>query len=417
MGLTDIMLFIREKNLNIFSRALHAFSMADEEWRVADLLDEEQPIVADAKLAKQIVEVLGALDETNLDVRVPKAAREFAENTLSEWFEIIAEIEKKRGNIPYLINRELYQPGTDGAPDWDQGLRLEDWKQWLSDPDFMEAFYQHFHLTKLHKSTKDETPLSGYYNRIFPVKFVLRVLVAHSLISTHEISNDGAEWMEEAEQITLDELRKSALEHALYARAFLVGIDRKAGAMKNVGSEIAVGFPESNEKAKERFVAQFVGSKRKKELTGALIEMGFVNLPKFITFTIDEVHFTPAGLKFALLPNPILDDGGTGWLEYVQSGKRFSDDEVKFLLDHFRQNVPAEWGLMQAMHSAIRSGNNRPKSLDELLAIRYDIVPTQASQLRNGVVSRMEEMMLITRTKEGREVRYEVTDLAETMFG
>ena len=40
--------------------------MADEEWRVADLLDEEQPIVADAKLAKQIVEVLGALDETNL---------------------------------------------------------------------------------------------------------------------------------------------------------------------------------------------------------------------------------------------------------------------------------------------------------------------------------------------------------------
>ena len=103
------------KNLNIFSGALHAFSMADEEWRVADLLDEEQPIVADAKLAKQIVEVLGALDETNLDVRVPKAAREFAENTLSEWFEIIAEIEKKRGNIPYLINRELYQPGTDGA--------------------------------------------------------------------------------------------------------------------------------------------------------------------------------------------------------------------------------------------------------------------------------------------------------------
>ena len=72
--------------------------------------------------------------------------------------------------------------------------------------------------------------------------------------------------MEEAEQITLDELRKSALEHALYARAFLVGIDRKAGAMKNVGSEIAVGFP--NQMRRQRTVcAQFVGSKRKKELT------------------------------------------------------------------------------------------------------------------------------------------------------
>ena len=410
------MLFIRENNLNVFRRGHHAFSMAEDEWRVADLLDDDQAIVADAKLAKQIVEVLSTLDETNLDVRVPKAAREFAENTLSEWFEIIAEIEKKRGNIPYLINRELYQPGTDGSPDWDQGLRLTDWKHWLSNPEFMEAFYQHFHLTKLHTSTKSESPLSGYYNRIFPVKFVLRVLVAHSLINTHEISNDGEGWMEEAEQITLDELRKSALEHAVYARDSLVGIDRKAGALKNVGTEIAVGFPESNEKAKERFVAQFVGSKRKKELTGALIEMGFVNLPKFITFTVDEVHFTPEGLNFALLPNPILDDGGKGWMEYLQTGKRFSDVEVKFLLEHFRKNVPAEWGLMQAIYTAIRSGNNRPKSLDELLMMRYEAVPTQASQLRNGVVSRMEELMLLSRTKEGREVRYELTNFAETMF-
>ena len=162
--------------------------MDEEEWRVSDLIGTDQPIAEDAKLAKQIVEVLQSLKNSDLDVRVPNAAIEFAENTLSEWFEIIAEIEKKKGNIPYLINRELYNPNVDGAPEWDQGLQLKNWEHWLSNQDFMERFNQHFNLTQMHQSVKSENPLSGYYNRIFPVKFVLRVLAALSLINTHEVT-------------------------------------------------------------------------------------------------------------------------------------------------------------------------------------------------------------------------------------
>ena len=142
--------------------------MADDEWRVSDLLDESQPVVADAKLAKQVVEVLANLGKTDLEVRVPKAAMEFAQNALSDWFEVVADIEKRRGNIPYLIPRELYPAGSEGAPDWVQGLRLEDWKQWLLDPDFMEKFDQLYHQVKMHKNVKENGPLSGYYNRIFP---------------------------------------------------------------------------------------------------------------------------------------------------------------------------------------------------------------------------------------------------------
>ena len=59
--------------------------MDDGEWRVTDLLDEEQPLVADAKLARQIVDLMANLENTNLDVRIPKAAIEFAVHTLSEW--------------------------------------------------------------------------------------------------------------------------------------------------------------------------------------------------------------------------------------------------------------------------------------------------------------------------------------------
>jgi hypothetical protein len=387
--------------------------MGEDEWRVSDLLDDEQSIVEDAKLARQIVDVLDSLRESELDVRVPKAAVEFAENTLSEWFEIIAEIEKKRGNIPYLINRELYNPNMDGAPEWDQGLQLKNWEHWLKDSDFMERFYRHFNLTKMHQSTKADEPLSGYYNRMFPVKFVLRVLAALSLIGTHEISKGEEDWEEDSEQVTLSDLRKIGLEHALYAREYLASLDRKIGALKNIGSEIAVGFPETSEKAKERFVAQFVGSKRKKQLSGALVEMGFASLPKFMTFTIDEVHFTPEGWNFVMMPNPILDQGGKGWVDYMETGKKFSEQEIDFLLKHFEQNVPAEWQHLKHIAKLILQGNNRPKTLEAELVSIYDWESTKASQMRNGAVSRMEELSLISREKQGREVTYKLTKLGE----
>ena len=388
--------------------------MGEEEWKVSDLLDDEQPLVNDTKLAKQIVDVLSSISNIEHNIRVPKAAVEFAENTLSEWFEIIAEIEKKRGNIPYLINRTLYAPNSEGAPDWDQGLRLSDWNQWLNDIHFMDGFREHYHLTKMYKSTSGEEPLSGYYNRIFPVKFVLRVLAALSLIGTHEISHGNEEWQVDSEQITLEKLRTNALDHALYARSYLEEVDRKSNSPRKVAGEIAVGFPESNDKAKERFVAQFVCSKRKKQLSGALIDMGFANMPKYFTMISDEIHFTPYGLQFALMPNPILDTGGEGWINYVKTGKRFSDDEIQFLLMHFKKNVPAEWELMTRIARSIDEGCNRPKSLEQDLLVMYGWEKTKMSQMRNGAVSRMEELGLINRQKEGREVTYSITDLCKS---
>lgn len=390
--------------------------MAEDEWRVSDLLDESQPVVADAKLAKQVVDVLANLKNTNLEVRIPKAAVEFAENTLSDWFEIIAEIEKKRGNIPYLVNRELYTLGSEGAPEWDQGLRLEDWKHWLNDHDFMEVFNRHFHLTKMNKNTKENGPLSGYYNRIFPVKFVLRVLAALSLVGTHEVSKGNEDWEEDTEQVSLEDLRKISLEHALYARDWLTSIDKGPNKLKNTGSEIAVGFPESSDKAKERFVAQFVGSKRKKQLSGALIDMGFVNLPKFLTFTMDEVHFTPAGWKFVMLPNPLMDTGMEGWIEYAKTGKRFSDHEIAFLLEHFKHNLPNEWQNMVNIAKAISNGQNRPKALDQDLCEFFGFPLSAASQMRNGAISRMEELTLLEREKQGREVTYLLTELGRKLL-
>ena len=41
----------------------------------------------------------------------------------------------------------------------------------------------------------------------------------------------------------------------------------------------------------------------------------------------------------------------------------------------------------------------------------YEWDKTKASQMRNGALSRMEELCLIVREKKGREVTYSLTDL------
>jgi hypothetical protein len=118
----------------------------EDEWRVSDLIDPEQPFVQDVTLARQLLETLKNIESLNrenhdsfgntrspehsIDVRVPKASVEFIENTLSELFEVVAEIEKKRGNMPYLIDRSLFSRGKIA---WNQGLTTKDLNDWMDE--------------------------------------------------------------------------------------------------------------------------------------------------------------------------------------------------------------------------------------------------------------------------------------------
>ena len=383
--------------------------MREDEWLVPDLLDNEQPFIEDVNLARQIVETLDKINKTEIDVRVPKAAIEFAERTLSEWFEVIADIEKKRGNLPYLVDRSLYSAMYDSEVlEWNQGLRRDDFETWLEDNDLMERFDQTFPRIKINDLAKSEQPLSGYYNRILPIKLTLRVMAAMAFAESHE----NEDWSDA--DISLKSLRENSLNVAKYTREWLTYLDARSGSTK--GSEISVGFPDKTEKAAERFVAQFVGSKRNKKLSGAIFEMGFANISEFMGTLLDDLRFTNPGWQFAMMRNPIIDGGMEGWKEYIESGRRFSDDEIKFLIMHFKQNVPAEWKLIETISNLIESGSNRPQALQEKLVEQYDWDKTKASQMRNGALSRMEELCLISRTKQGREVTYSLTDLCNQII-
>ena len=381
--------------------------MAGEDpWRVADLLDQEnQPFVEDVMLARQLVETLNSLEGTSLDVRVPRAAEEFVENTLSEWFEAVAEIEKRRGNLPYLIDRSLY---PSGEIDWNQGLTKTDLDSWLS-LTYGYGLGDEYYYRKPVKPS--EEPLSGYYNRLLPVKFVLRMLVA--LTVNHEGFDKEEGWdISIDDVVTLSELRQRSWLSASYAKETLQLYDQLSEAKGKPGAKISVGFPTKDEKAKERFVSQFVGSRRKKELSGALFDMGFASIPgiggvldRIGGLSSEDIWFTQFGFRFAMLENPVIDE-----IEGWQEEGVFSKEEVDFLLAHFKQNVPAEWEFMVSIAQMISGGINDATKMNAELISKRDWNRSKASVYRTGVLARMQELGLVDREKSGVEVTFVLTE-------
>ena len=163
-------------------------------------------------------------------------------------------------------------------------------------------------------------------------------------------------------------------------------------------------------------MAQFIGSQRKNSVSGALFELGFANLAGFalgpLKHTTSDVMFTTLGWHFMMMENPLIDTK-EGWKEYYETGVRFSEKEIDYLLKHFEKNIPAEWKLISDISSLIDQGHNRPKLLEEKLSEEYDWDKTKMSQMRNGALSRMEELCLISREKSGREVTYHLTDFCK----
>jgi len=378
----------------------------DEDWTIDDLRDDKnEDFPNEVKIAREMLEVLKGLGGTDVNLRIPRAANEFIENTLSDWFEIIAEIEKKKGNLPYLSKGGRYTAGIDGGVvAWNQGLTREDIGKWLGE--WGSGQMADYPFMKLNKVTKSEEPLSGYYNRLFPVKFVMRILVI--LILNSESYNKENGWepgMALEDDVTLKELRDVSAKTASYAREWLKGVDVRSGSER--GSEFSVGFPE-DDKSRERFVAQFVGSKRKNKLSGSIFEMGFANIRSLGPFMAsDDLYLTPEGWEFAIMENPLLDDLS---LNAWKLGIKFSEQEVLFILNHFKKNIPSEWDFIQEILKLIDSGVNNPKTVEECLVSNRKWEKAHSSMMKNGILSRLQEMGLIDRHKDGRKVTYLLTE-------
>ncbi len=386
----------------------------DEGWRISDLLDiENQPFAEDVELARQMLGTLESIQSMAqkglvMEVRTPKPALHFIENTLSEWFEIVAEIEKEKGNLPYLIDRSLY---PDGGIKWNQGLTKDDLKGWFGDT-HLAPNGEHKMFIEFRKASKvadNGEPLSGYYNRILPVKFVLRMLAILVFNSEDWHKELGFSEVDGGAEIDFKEFRDKACKTAEYAGSYLQQIDKLQNFERGEG--ISIGFPTGSKKSQERFVSQFIGSKRKGKLSGALFEMGFANLGGLLGFHNNELHFTSEGFYFAMLSNPIIDQQ-----KVSDRGVRFSDAEISFLVEHFRKNVPAEWNFMLQVANMIRDGKNRTTTmLSELIETReWD--NAKASVMRSGAIARMQELGLVARERSGVDITYILTESGESLL-
>lgn len=251
----------------------------------------------------------------------------------------------------------------------------------------------------------DTGPLWGQYNRLLPVKLVVRGLAT-------ELQNDSVP--EGGTEIDLQAHRwrpfvQFSDEMARTARQFgqtLARLDDKQSRRR--GEKFATGLPTGDdaEKSMERFRTHFLGYiEQSGDLSGCAPCLRLVDIQR----NPYRIGLTNAGLEFAALQNPLIDtDDAT---------QALSEDERVWYLNYVKSEVPDEYEAMRLAVDSIAEGDNRPNSLTESVAtLDESWTEAQASTVRSGLVGRMTELGLITSTRVGRRgVEYRLTDTADQL--
>ena len=248
-------------------------------------------------------------------------------------------------------------------------------------------------------------PLWGQYNRLFPVKLTLRRLANYlSEDITHR--EDQSDDPEAGHWAAATQFKNDV---ATVAREFGDRVGRVDERRSRTRMEkLATGLPvgDNAKKSKERYKRHFVGTNDQSgAVTGAPPRLLFANLPASPS---GKIGITEAGLRFANLWNPLLDEG-------VEADRSFSEAEIEFYLEHIREKVPDEHHAMQIASQAIVDGINRPDSLtDRISGLNDEWSSTHADTVRSGLVSRMVELGLVSRERVGqRGIAYNLTASGE----
>src|SRR6266702_689695 len=241
-------------------------------------------------------------------------------------------------------------------------------------------------------TTDRSTYLWGQYNRLFPVKIVVRV--ATNLANEH-----GSDYM------PLAELYEKSSDIARELGRYIQRKDKLMGRKR--GAIISAGLPVGRrvDKSVARFKNQFVGYLGKDWLEGAAPTLKFIDITRNDK-NIALVGITDFGLKFSTLSNPLIDRD-----DYAAP---FSDQEVDFLLDHIATELTGEAKMIQLIFSSVKGGNATPDDLSGTMkSYNQKWTANEIVSMRVGVVSRMSEMGLLSRRKDGVRVTYELTNRGE----
>jgi len=234
----------------------------------------------------------------------------------------------------------------------------------------------------------------GQYNKLLPAKASCRALAF--MLMDHPF---GVELPDAAESIA---------NHAVLLGNYLTKLDEKWEI--NREDAISTAFPKTGSnlnKSKLRYANQFVASINKQgQITGLLASMKLINLK---LEKENRITLTKPGWEFSRLKNPVLDESQPAEV------MRFSELEIQFLLRHISKNVPTEDYAYITILGLIDEGIDTPSQIDGVLKKRIplsvgrNLSQSFLSAQRSGTISRMTDLCLIDRERDGINMSYKIT--------
>jgi hypothetical protein len=175
------------------------------------------------------------------------------------------------------------------------------------------------------------------------------------------------------------------------------------------GYKLSTGFPTSDkiDKAERRFRSQFIAYVRDdRQVSGALPELMFADVVERGGDV--AIGLTEAGVAFATLPNPVLDEGDLS--------HSLSEEEMELYLDHVRRRVPWEASAFALILRIITEGINGRMDINNAVRDRLKVEWTakEVNTQRAGAMARMFDLGLLARERHGRRVQYVATQRGMT---
>jgi len=224
-------------------------------------------------------------------------------------------------------------------------------------------------------------PIPGWYNRLFPLKMSLRIIL-------NEYGN--------SESLSFDSLKTIVSKQMVKLKPYMLDIDDVFELSR--GRRISIGFPDDNEKSIKRFKSHYFGIIRSNgDVVGALPNLGFTSI---ISDDDPTIGITEQGIQFSSIPNPIIDD------DQVTSDV-FSSKEIDFLINHIKTNIPEEFSLMSKLIQWISEGLNSPTTITHnIQKMNPDWSYKVANNIRIGLIGRMKELGIIKQNRDGIHISY-----------
>jgi Arc/MetJ-type ribon-helix-helix transcriptional regulator len=247
-------------------------------------------------------------------------------------------------------------------------------------------------LFRLGQQVPVERWIFGQQNRALPAKVNSRLFIAL-------VAEAGAE-------LELFDAASAISFQAAAVFAFLTDLDQRFASGKD--DQLSTGFPEpGSEKAMSRYANHFAAYESTQgNLTGMLLQwkLAGVKRAKNKTYLLP----TKACIDFAALANPLLDRPVT-----EKPTEKFSAAEIDWLVAHIAEHVPVEASAFRTVLAGLTEGCNTPDALDryvkEHAKEKGDVSEAFVSTQRSGAVSRMADLDLVRRQRDGTKVSYEVT--------